>query len=139
MGIEIKGFEQLQTNLETFKKDAKDILVDAIFYGETLIANDARQGHDLTAHDKGRYQDRTGNLTNSIKEIKPEVTATSISGKVVALMEYAAVVELGGTHSENGRSWRSNPYPYMFPAFEKYKKVIYDSLYKMLKTIKWVK
>lgn len=139
MGITIEGIEELQKNLETFKGEAKDVIVSAVFEGCRVIANEAKLGHELGAHSTGRYQNRTGNLTNSINEQKPQISETKIRGEVIVGMNYAAVVELGGTHtSESGKTWESRPYPYLFPAFEKYKSAINEGIKNLLKAIKWV-
>jgi len=140
MGIEIKGVEELNKNLEIFKQEAAALLARAVFNGCVLVQNDAKEGHGFEAHSSGRYQDRTTNLTNSIQAQKPKISGTRIRCETVAGIEYAAVVELGGTHtSKSGKTWQTKPYPFMFPALEKSRNVIVESVTSLLKSIRWIK
>lgn len=139
MGIIIKGIEELLKNLQSFQGESKDIIVKAIYESCRLIQNEAKLGHGLGAHSVGRYQNRFGHLTESIQAQIPKVSKTKIRGEVIAGMNYAANVELGGTYtSESGKTLESRPYPYLFPAFEKYKSAINENITNLLKTIKWI-
>ncbi len=130
-GVKIEGLEALRNNLDIFKHKAMELLGNVVFYGCSKIMNDAKLAHGLDAHSQGRYINRTTALTNSIQASNPKITDTNIKGTVVVLMNYAGKVELGSS--------KSRPYPFLFPAFEKNKAGIIDSVKKMLRTIKWVK
>lgn len=113
----VKGFEEIQKNLNKFKKEAKGVLTNAVFHGGTLIQNEAKSNHP--------YKDRTGNLTGSIQAGTPKVRGTKIIEEVTAGMEYAVHVEMKG-------------YPFMFPALEKMSHPINIGIVKLLKAIRWV-
>ena len=126
----ITGFKELERNLKEFKNTAEQVLIKGVFYGCVLIQNEAKLNHGAGAHGKGRYENRTTNLTNSIQATPPKVTANMIKGEVIVGMDYAEKVELG--------SAKSRPYPFLFPALEKMSAPIKKGLQDILKAIKWV-
>jgi len=137
--VKITGIDEMFKNMDEFKSQVRVLMSEGVFEGCRLIQNDAKEGHHEGAHSVGRYQNRTGALTNSIDAKKPEIGFTHIIGEVVAGMDYAANVELGGTYkTKSGKTYRTRPYPFLFPALEKYSQEIVKMLQDMIKQIKWV-
>jgi len=133
------GVTELNMNMATFARDAVRLLNKAAFSGAVLIQNEAKSGHGPDAHARGRYEDKTSNLTNSIQAERPKTFGAKIISVIVAGLEYAAPVELGGTYKPpNGKAWRSAAYPFMFPAMESQKRSVLDLVVRLIQSIKWV-
>ena len=138
MSIKITGISELNKNISAFKSEVISILVRGATDGAILIQNDAKLNHGLNAHDMGRYRNRTTNLTNSIQATPAKIHQNSIKSEVAALVDYAAAVEQGGKIKIRKRSYRSKPYPFMFPAFEKFRSKALGFFQGLVKNIRWV-
>lgn len=90
-------------------------MLDAVDMTSVDVRDHAADNHVRnSAHEMGRYENQTTNLSNSIVVIDARPVGGDITGAVVATEGYGVHVELG--------TRRSRAYPFMIPALEANKK-----------------
>lgn len=110
----VSGLDALKTFVDPF-------IVQAMEVAETLVVNHAKANHEAApkdgSHPSARYYDRTGNLTNTIRQGEVVVNVGSVVGTVLAggaraggSVNYAEGIETGTA--------RSRAYPFFLPALE---------------------
>ena len=115
--------------------------------GAELMREHANAGHGPGAHGAGRYQNQTGSLSKSIKQIPVTIRKDEALTGIIAYKEYAEPVEFGhdikrrgstskaGKVSFGGIKGTTRPYPFMRPAMNdpKVQAKIIDRLEKVFK------
>lgn len=98
--IRILGIPEVIKNFGEYQSRVLQAAVTATQMSQARIVNQARSNHP--------YQDRSGNLTNSIQAGDIEISEIGVTAFVEARMEYASFVEFGTS--------RSRAYPFLTPA-----------------------
>jgi HK97 gp10 family phage protein len=116
INVKVNGMKNLLKNFKNVKDVVAKAEAAALATVSVDIANEAKSNHP--------FENRTGNLEESIQPKAVEVVDGVIIGKVVAGMSYAAHVEFG--------TEKTAAYPYLRPALENnkenLKKVVASSI-----------
>lgn len=94
--------DDFEAGIRKLMRDAPRLVAEAV---EMTM-----QAAEVLAKQTDAFQDRTGNLRNSIKGGVMDVSRSEVIGVLTAGMEYAGYIELGTS--------RMSPRPYIRPAVE---------------------
>ncbi|MDD4521686.1 MAG: HK97 gp10 family phage protein [Methanosarcina sp.] len=98
--IEIKGISELQNAFKALDQDIQGILSDAVSQGAAVVERSAKQ----------KVRVKTGNLRNSIGEMKKTSSSTRVESQVGTDVEYGPANEFG--------TRRMPAQPYLRPAID---------------------
>ncbi len=105
----VGGTQRVLNNMMLAKSETLREIAEAVEKSAVDVANHAKAGHEGNrAHMNKRYQNQTGNLTQSIRSALTKVGFDLVEAATFTSMEYAVGVELGTS--------RNRPYPFLWPA-----------------------
>lgn len=141
MDFTVTGLDRVLRNFKTIDERMRNRLVEATERTAVDIANAAKRDHQQGAHSMGRYERKTGHLTQSITPTDAEVTREAIIGKTFtdeskvrgAMDARIERIKSSGTLGWAKRAWRAKKkaaawtglsyaakvearFPYLFPA-----------------------
>ena len=147
----VTGLAKVVTALVGITKKVEQQVIDIVEQNAVRVQNSAKAGHSrglgfkktfisiskaggkigklaryeraIGGHLIGRYENRTSNLTNSIKASDAKKTGHVIEASVYTNKEYAPKVEFGTS--------KTRPYPFMQPAVTANQKRFIDDLKKL--------
>lgn len=114
--------------LKAMPQEVLQIGAEGLSQGAELMREHANEGHGPSAHGAGRYQNQTGSLSKSIKQIPVTITRHETKTGIIAYKEYADPVEFGhdikrrgsigkaGKVTFGGVKGTAKAYPFMRPA-----------------------
>ncbi len=111
-GLKLTWKENVVKNLSKFSDEVVNILVRQSQISQAKIANAAKANHGSDAHSQGRYESRSGILTQSIQPGPLTVTDKGVSFEVIAAVGYAGYVE----GEPSMKSTKVGVFPFMRPA-----------------------
>ena len=112
MAVEIEGLNNLLENFKGFTDATKVAMASAMAVVEQDVVDEAKQNHT--------FQNRTGNLENSIQALPVQNEDDEIIGEVKAGMEYATYVEFGTS--------KMAPRPFLTTAIEANQKNLTETM-----------
>jgi HK97 gp10 family phage protein len=105
----VTGMSKVVSQLIGITDSVRKQIVEIVEQNAVRAANHAKEDHfHGQAHAVGRYENQTGNLTNSIIASDARVSQGVVEATVSTNKEYAPKVEFGTP--------RTNAYPFMQPA-----------------------
>ena len=116
---ELEGMKKLVARLGGVSVEMVKQVAVAVETSAIRVANHAKDGHQQGAgHAVGRYENQTGNLTESIIPELTRVDKDAVEATVSTVMEYAPKVEMR--------------YPYMGPALVSQEKQFKEEVNKAI-------
>jgi len=117
------------SKLKALPREALQVGAEGLSQWAELMREHANAKHGPSAHGAGRYQNQTGSLSKSIKQIPVTIRLREVLTGIIAYKEYAAPVEMGhdikrkgtmkaGKVRMGGIKGTAKAYPFMVPAME---------------------
>lgn len=115
--IKVEGIKELQAAFDSLERELQEALVDAVTQAAIVVEREAKanseKGGDAFPH---RI---TGNLMNSIKELRQMVGPGRVESEVGTAMEYGPRLEYGFMDVDRlGRRYNQHPRPFLRPALD---------------------
>jgi len=131
--IEVKGVKELQATFGKLEKEFQDALAEAVSQAAAVVEREAK----INSGRGGAFPNRvTGNLMNSIKELRQTVEPNRVTSVVGSDMVYAPRLEYGFSGTDRlGRHYNQRPRPFLRPALDENEAQIQAAFEKSLREI----
>ena len=115
--VKIKGLKELQAAFDSLDKDLQEGLKDAVSQAAAVVEREAKANSERGG---GSFPNRiTGNLMNSIKEIRQVTKPGRVESQVGTDMKYGPRLEFGFMDTDSrGRRYNQGPRAFLRPALD---------------------
>lgn len=132
--IKVTGVKELQAKFKQIDQELNDALAEAVSQAAAVVEREAKanseKGGDAFPH---RI---TGNLMNSIKELRQNTQPGRVESEVGTDMEYGPRLEYGFMDTDKrGRRYNQHPRPFLRPALDENEAEIQQAFEKSINAV----